>query len=525
MIASPILAPGMMPAIGNAGRPDAGALAGLPDFVLNATQPGASPLPSPMPTPASNGVSLPEGDLAGLLDESSRLSLAIAQPPVAQPPVAQTPVSKPPITPLPGSNAVELHAAGMSAAPAVPGQMLVPQQAELAAKAALAVAIQAQPPSALIRDAAFASPVMARLTAALAKDSGGSETTPESFPLTDKEVDGGAEGLAALVPMAALPIPVATAAAPAIRSGNGNPALTGVEVQVGPAPTPPDMSVLMTGDAETPAPTPSLAANGNASLPPLTFDTAMAQVETPRQPLEEAFVDKTKHPAPEIAEPNAPRADRALLGMVQQLIGERGGLSSIQTDQPIDSLGAEPPPVSGSGVVPTSGLTAILQPGIRPTMIDVAMPLAAAPVDQASLAIERQLDLSNATEWLDSLARDIASAANLKERLSFSLSPAHLGRLDVEMSAGEAGVSVGFRAENADARAIIAQAQPRLAEEMRNNGLRLADTQVFSGAGQERENRGQAPQQDGAAAIIETANFLTTETNEDDATAPTGRFA
>jgi flagellar hook-length control protein FliK len=255
----------------------------------------------------------------------------------------------------------------------------------------------------------------------------------------------------------------------------------------------------------------------------MSFETIAPETQAPPKQAEAPVAGKGEQPVPENSEPVAPRADLKLPGLVQQLIGERNGPVTIETDQPADPSGATTSPVSNSSVLPANGLTAILQPGTRPALIDVAP--SAAPIDAANLAIERQLDLSSATEWLDGLARDIASAANLREKLSFSLSPAHLGRLDVEMTSSEAGVSVGFRAENADARAIIAQAQPRLAEEMRNNGLRLADTQIFSGSGQERDSRGNPPQHDAASPIIETASFLNSETNEEDATAPTGRFA
>lgn len=146
-------------------------------------------------------------------------------------------------------------------------------------------------------------------------------------------------------------------------------------------------------------------------------------------------------------------------------------------------------------------------------------------IDPGQAAIDRQLDLSTASAWLDDLARDISAAVATREKLSFSLSPEHLGRMDVELSTSDAGVTVGFRSDNADARAIIAQAQPRLADELRNNGLRLADTQIFSGAGQEREGNRSAQHQAERTTIVETAGWMPSEAEDEIATAPDGRFA
>jgi flagellar hook-length control protein FliK len=187
------------------------------------------------------------------------------------------------------------------------------------------------------------------------------------------------------------------------------------------------------------------------------------------------------------------------------------------------------PGIASEGTSPGSGGAAqplfILPASTPGSPVAAADALAgAAPAaDFGQFAIDRQLDLSSANAWLDDLARDIAAAAMKGEKLSFALSPEHLGRMDVLLSAGENGVSVGIRTETSEARAIIAQAQPRLAEELRNNGVRLADAQVDTGASHEREGGRQYHAQE--QRLVEAAPWAAPEPTDEPEAAPSGRFA
>jgi flagellar hook-length control protein FliK len=95
-----------------------------------------------------------------------------------------------------------------------------------------------------------------------------------------------------------------------------------------------------------------------------------------------------------------------------------------------------------------------------------------------ALSFTRQLDLSRDTLWLDRLARDIVSAASADGRLRFELSPPTLGRMEVDVQRAEQGLHVQLTTHTDAARAIIADAQPRLIDEMRALGVRVADSQV-----------------------------------------------
>ena len=94
--------------------------------------------------------------------------------------------------------------------------------------------------------------------------------------------------------------------------------------------------------------------------------------------------------------------------------------------------------------------------------------------------LDRQLDLVRNERWLGELAQDIASTSEGKDRVSFRLMPHQLGRLDVEVSRSNSGLSLTFRTESESAQSILSAAHTRLADELRSQGVRLADNPMFS---------------------------------------------
>ncbi len=120
---------------------------------------------------------------------------------------------------------------------------------------------------------------------------------------------------------------------------------------------------------------------------------------------------------------------------------------------------------------------------------------AAAPRDAAAPAPDRTLDLAQDAAWLDRLARDIAQASGNEGAISFRLHPQTLGHLRVELSQGEHGTSIRLTADTEQARAILADAQPRLAAEARAQGVRIAETHVDL-SGSDRQASGDPRRQD-----------------------------
>jgi flagellar hook-length control protein FliK len=131
---------------------------------------------------------------------------------------------------------------------------------------------------------------------------------------------------------------------------------------------------------------------------------------------------------------------------------------------------------------------------------------AAQPREVAGPTADRALDLANDAEWLDRLARDIAQAAGNEGTIRFRLHPQTLGHLRVELSQGDHGTSIRLTADTEQARAILADAQPRLVAEARAQGVRIAESHVDL-SGSDRHLSDDPRRQDGArqTPLIRTA--------------------
>ena len=135
--------------------------------------------------------------------------------------------------------------------------------------------------------------------------------------------------------------------------------------------------------------------------------------------------------------------------------------------------------------------------------------------DTPEFALERQLDLAHEGEWLDQLARDITeTAAGDGKSLRFRLNPETLGSLRVEISQDRQGAAIRLTADTEAARAVIADAQPRLLAEARAQGLRISEAHVDlggqNGSGDPRRQAG-----DFEEAPLRTARSLQKEAEGD----------
>jgi flagellar hook-length control protein FliK len=145
-------------------------------------------------------------------------------------------------------------------------------------------------------------------------------------------------------------------------------------------------------------------------------------------------------------------------------------------------------------------------------MAEPAAGPAAPPV--AELLVEHQLDLAADGAWLDQLAQDIAAAGEDGAPLRFRLNPETLGSLRVEITQARDGAAVRLTADTEAARAIIADAQPRLIAEARAQGVRISEAHVDLGQGGASGDprRGQGPQNE---PQLRTARLLQDEATSD----------
>ena len=151
-----------------------------------------------------------------------------------------------------------------------------------------------------------------------------------------------------------------------------------------------------------------------------------------------------------------------------------------------------------------------------------AAQITSVPTSAVDTVIDRQLDLVRNEQWLGELAHDIAKAADSNDRLSFRLMPHQLGRLDIDVSRSHNGVSLMIRTESDSTQSILTAAQPRLAEELRAQGVKIADTQMFSGDASHSHHRDNASR---PVSLIETFTAQPETADAPDQVQRDGRYA
>lgn len=157
-----------------------------------------------------------------------------------------------------------------------------------------------------------------------------------------------------------------------------------------------------------------------------------------------------------------------------------------------------------------------------PTSASVPLESAPKPLPSANAALELFAALATETQELDTLSNDIAALSSPSRRIAFRMEGAQLGMLDVQLTSSDAGVSIGFRTETEHSRAAVAQAQPRLVEDLRATGLRVSDTHVSTDAGSSQRDRPAEPK---PPPMVEHASTPSDPANPTAPKPSGGRFA
>ncbi|MBN8804675.1 MAG: flagellar hook-length control protein FliK [Sphingopyxis terrae] len=342
-----------------------------------------------------------------------------------------------------------------------------------------------------------------------------------------------------------------TEAAPAIPADDTSP--KAAPKRAGPDVSQPDaqdaaahaatLLAALTGNPAKPAATdPAKAGTGDADAEatdgaPATDTVTTAETTLPAAPL-------PVNPAPVAAnavapETSAPVADKpakaakaALAPTVPQ--GRDAPTAPAVTPAKAESGGATPAPATEPAAKPIraeggASMTVLFN---QPAASGTATLGAQA---QAAPLAERTLDMTSDDRWIAQLAADIAATRSDKGDLSFRLMPRHLGRLDVAMKLDGDSVSMKLDTQHESTAAIVAAAQPRLVEDLRQQGVRVAGAEVTctpdqagrpslaQGQGQgQNQGRGAAPD---ASHLIETANDRADARDDDSAANRRGRFA
>ena len=517
------------------GATDAGAFAamvsGLPTLDLRGTAPMASiPVPAPpavtvtTPAEAARLAGLPllvqpamRGEVAPVAPleitpvsapVAPLVTMRAATTPVARPAILTTPESLAPtlpqLAPSPSAaRAAQIMHAPLPMPPALLATETAPPVPEIASPAPL-------PDAALtiISSTASAAPKPQVLVPAIA--------TPETTATPE----------ALIAPKApAAPDTVQTPAAPRIVM----PVEAPVKAPVTPialAPTPEAEAAPRETETSLDSPKERVEAqDANTPMPIFVIDPS---IPTPAAPLPAeavVMVAPTMPPPPapaRTAKSNSESVTRAstslrqpdpMLASLASLVDE---LAPISVDPKLagDTAGASAIDFA-SLLSPAASTPAPADTRAAPIEISTAP---AAPADP----VRRELDLARGDLWLDQLTKDIVAMADRPDRLSFKLQPEHLGPLDIDVTTAANGISIRMNTQNEEARSAIAAAQPRLVDDIRAQGIRVADAQVFSGnADQQRSHQSPDPR----AALIEIAPQKDSIAADEGETPANGRFA
>ena len=244
-----------------------------------------------------------------------------------------------------------------------------------------------------------------------------------------------------------------------------------------------------------------------AALP--TSDAAPADEATPAVPL----ASKPRSPDEKPAAPTGDAASIAAMAGKPRVAAQPVLAPVIASSERAAAKPAEAAPAM------TVLFTQPAAPGtILPT--DAARPIAGA---------ERLLDMDSDGAWIDQLAHDIAATKSERGDISFRLMPRHLGRLDVAMLMGDEGVALKMDTQHEATATIVTAAQGRLVDELRQQGVRVAGSEVTCTPGETgRQSQGQGQGRAAAsdpAHLIETATERAKARDKEEAADRRGRFA
>ena len=306
---------------------------------------------------------------------------------------------------------------------------------------------------------------------------------------------------------------------------------------------------VVSAEATEPTPAPQGQASGAAPNPGTPqMPAGSAAKPDARKPIDVAIA-ATETPTP-FALPTTRDAKGNVTIPVKTVPTDAASAAAPMTDIPgivaklqekLDGKSAARKPAE-TAAVPAAGVQANTASAPAAPLLDISFvtqpaPAAeAAPLNRAAeaaptpdLAVEHELDLAHEGEWLDQLARDISRSSGSDTPMRFRLNPNTLGHLQVELAQGDQGTHVRLTVESEAARAILADAQPKLMAEARAQGVRIAGSEVdLAGSGHHNDhNRQDARQADGR-----TQTFIRTARGDAEAgasvetgSAPSDRYA
>lgn len=188
--------------------------------------------------------------------------------------------------------------------------------------------------------------------------------------------------------------------------------------------------------------------------------------ESPPAPAAAPIADRFRLQAPSRSQP----------AMMQVVFAGEAAPPASHT-RPDTGSNPNPGPLTGPPLLEISQTPVVIAP---PHLVEL-------PVTPTADFVKPPLDMQN-DAWVACLSKEILLAHENGAPLSFRLAPHFLGALQVGLTETANGLVIELRPSSAEAAAILAREEPRLAEELRQRGVSVSETNLQFGASSDGRN-------------------------------------
>ena len=153
-------------------------------------------------------------------------------------------------------------------------------------------------------------------------------------------------------------------------------------------------------------------------------------------------------------------------------------LQALAPSTSVDAVRTSAEAASPDQSLQAAGFSLLATPANQPETVSRA-------AGETASLIQRHLDVTQGTAWIDDLARDIAAMSSSDGQLRFGLVPERLGRIDVDIRHTNTTLNVHFTTQTEPAQAILAAARTDLQATLGTQSGKAIATTVTS-QGQDR---------------------------------------
>lgn len=154
------------------------------------------------------------------------------------------------------------------------------------------------------------------------------------------------------------------------------------------------------------------------------------------------------------------------------------GMDTVPSTEPTADARSMDVPADVASVDAAVSAPVIARAEVAPVSTAAATLIQPSTPDLSASLGQQVIDIGVSGQWIDGLAREIATLAAGDGQGSFRLSPEHLGPMRVDVRNGEQGAEVRLTVETEAAERVLSQDADRLKSDARHAAVRIADVIV-----------------------------------------------